>query len=397
MKPQITSKRYINTNINVLIISWLILLSISLSSETIAATDKRQKKEQELKELQSNIKTIRQELKKTQKALSSQEQVLKKAEIGIGELSKRVNSLERALKLQQDKIDDLRDRRQKKQLELNQQRKLLKGQIRASYATGRQEYLKILLNQEDPSTIGRMLTYYDYFNRMRSKEIGALGEKITEIAAIETEVEVEQQRIFALRDQRLEELSELNQRQFERKRVLAQLKRQLTTRDEQLTKMLKSQNELQSLIKALGEVLADIPSAPQQLKSFRSQRGKMKWPTQGSIIARYGSERNLGKLKWNGVMIKAKEGNNVRAITHGRVVFSDWLRGYGLIIIIDHGDGYMSLYGHNQSLLKDVGDWVDKGEAIASVGNSGGFDQSALYFEIRHKGKPTNPRYWCRG
>ena len=140
----------------------------------------------------------------------------------------------------------------------------------------------------------------------------------------------------------------------------------------------------------------DLPTEQGERKAFAGLRGKLKWPSRGRLANRYGSRRKEGKLKWQGVMIKAPEGTEVTAISHGRIAFSDWLRGFGLLTIIDHGDGYMSLYGGNQSLYKEVGDWVEAGDVIASVGNSGGHRETALYFEIRHNGKPTNPLKWCR-
>jgi septal ring factor EnvC (AmiA/AmiB activator) len=374
----------------------LCLFSFTFSAHSFAA-DKRTVKQQELKALQLKIQTMRQDLKKDQASLTRQEQALQQTEIEIGKVTKKISTLETSIDEKQSKIDELHLKRIDRLQAVNQQRKLLQGQIRASYATGRQEYLKILLNQEDPAAMGRTLTYYDYFNRARTSEIDKLNQIISEIELIKAEVQEQQQQLATIMEKRLEERSDLNQRQFERQRILKQLKQQLISKDQQLVKLLKSEEELQNLLKALSKVLNDIPSSAQQLKPFKSQKGKMRWPTRGRLIAGFGSERNLGKLRWNGVVIEAKEGTNVRAITHGRVVFSDWLRGYGLIIIVDHGNGYMSLYGHNQSLHKDVGEWVEKDEVIASVGNSGGFDKTALYFEIRYKGKPTNPKYWCRG
>jgi septal ring factor EnvC (AmiA/AmiB activator) len=374
----------------------LFIVSLGFSADLHAAS-KRSVKQQELKALQLKIESMRKDLQKDQAALSLQENALQQTELEIGKVSRNITELESRISEKQSKINELQKKRMTRQHAVIQQKKLLEGQIRASYATGRQEYLKILLNQEDPAAMGRILTYYDYFNHARTDEITKLNQIITEIEQIEAEVINEQQQISAIKDKRLEERSDLNLRQFERQRILNQLKQQLLSKDQQLNKLLKSEEELQNLLKALSKVLKDIPSTPQQLKSFKSQKGKMRWPTRGKHIAGFGHERNLGKLRWNGVVIQAKEGTNVRAITHGRIVFSDWLRGYGLIIIIDHGNGYMSLYGHNQSLHKDVGEWVDKGEVIASVGNSGGFDKTALYFEIRYKGKPTNPKYWCRG
>lgn len=169
--------------------------------------------------------------------------------------------------------------------------------------------------------------------------------------------------------------------------------------------MQEDERRLQRLLDSLATAPRDNSQTPAEgeLASegtehtpFLTLRGRLQWPSRGKLTTRYGSARKVGKLKWQGVNIKAPEGTEVHAISHGRVAFSDWLRGFGLLTIIDHGDGYMSLYGGNQSLFKEVGDWVEAGEVIAGVGNSGGRKNSALYFEIRHNGKPTNPLKWCR-
>jgi len=161
--------------------------------------------------------------------------------------------------------------------------------------------------------------------------------------------------------------------------------------------MQRNEKDLQQILKQLELALEEFPTAaPIIRKPFGKLRGKLNWPAKGRHLHRFGSKRKLANLRWNGVVIKAREGANVKSIAHGQVIFSDWLRGYGLLIIIDHGDGYMSLYGHNQSLFKDVGDYVERNEVISLIGNSGGSEQSALYFEIRHNRKPTNPRRWCQ-
>jgi len=148
-------------------------------------------------------------------------------------------------------------------------------------------------------------------------------------------------------------------------------------------------------LKSLGELLADIPQSPSDKEPFHNQKGHIPWPVQGKLLAKFGSSREKGDLKWNGVLISAAYGEPVQAISHGRVAFSDWLQGYGFITIIDHGDGYMSLYGHNESLFKQAGDWVESGEVIATVGDSGGQPGPGVYFEIRARGKPINPGLWC--
>lgn len=146
---------------------------------------------------------------------------------------------------------------------------------------------------------------------------------------------------------------------------------------------------------SLGQLLADIPAAPGEQQPFKHQKGQLPWPVQGPFLAHYGQLKNQGGLKWNGVLIGAPYGTPIKTVSHGRVAFSDWLQGFGFITIVDHGDGYMSLYGHNESQFKQAGDWVSAGEVIATTGDSGGQPDSGLYFEIRSRGKPVNPKSWC--
>ena len=178
--------------------------------------------------------------------------------------------------------------------------------------------------------------------------------------------------------------------------AVAKLNDSIRDKGEKLKQKERDRQELEKLLAAIEEAVVNL-EVPEDFQAFGKARGKMPWPIKGKPSNRFGKSRNEGKMRWQGVTIPAKEGTTVRAIHHGRVVYSDWLRGSGLLLIIDHGDGYMSLYAHNQSLLRDVGEWVSAGTPISTVGDSGGLERSALYFEIRHQGKPTDPARWCRG
>ncbi|MGB5519316.1 MAG: peptidoglycan DD-metalloendopeptidase family protein, partial [Gammaproteobacteria bacterium] len=186
----------------------------------------------------------------------------------------------------------------------------------------------------------------------------------------------------------------LSQR-LKKNQLLSRLEQKISNQEKNLTELEGSRSRIETLLKSLGELLADIPQSPSDLRPFRQQKGKMPWPASGPFLATYGEPRNKGGLKWNGVLISTKHGTPVRAVSHGRVAFADWLQGFGFIIIIDHGEGYMSLYGHNETLVKQAGDWVEAGEVIAASGDSGGQPFPGVYFEIRLRGKPINPRRWC--
>lgn len=362
----------------------------------LSSAGERATKEAELEQLRQRITGLQRELERERGRYDALRKELRRSERQIGSLSRKLKKLDVELLTRQQRMADLRKRAAELHQQVASQRHYLAGQIRTSYTIGRQEYLKILLNQENPATVGRVVTYYDYLNRARAERIEALGNALRELEEVRTELAAETQRLSDLRAQQAKEKQGLEATRSERASVLRQLKAQLEDKDLQLIGMQRDEQELKRLIHALSKALDDIPAEPGNRKPFGTLKGKLKWPTKGPLLASYGSPRSLGKLSWQGVSIGASSGQEVRAVSHGRVAFADWLRGYGLLIIIDHGEGYMSLYGHNQSLYKETGDWVETGEVIATVGDSGGQEKSALYFEIRKDGQPTDPVRWCR-
>jgi septal ring factor EnvC (AmiA/AmiB activator) len=370
------------------------LLLLCLSGPLFAVD--MQTRHAELERLRQRIAALQGELNVDRGRYDALITELRRVERNIGRIGRSINELMGQLAGQEKKLVKLQQRRGELQSSITEQRRHLAGQIRAAYAMGRQEYFKILLNQEDPSAVGRTLTYYDYLNKARSHRIENLNSTVDELEQVRRELDSESARLHELRTQREQEKREMEASRKERKGVVASLQSEISSKDKQLNGLMADENELKSLLKALTRALADIPAEPGDHKPFGTLKGKLKWPTSGSRLVAYGESRKLGKLRWQGVLIGGKEGQEVHAVSHGRVAFADWLRGYGLLLIIDHGDGYMSLYGHNQSLYREVGDWVERGEAIAAVGNSGGTDKSALYFEIRKDGKPTDPVRWCR-
>lgn len=373
----------------------LALLLVFATSPLLASSD-RAGKEAQLKQLRERIGALRGELGQVRTHYDKLRAELRDSERRIGKVTRNLAELDEQLTTQKQKLSQLKRRQGELEQGIVSQRKYLSGQIRASYMMGRQEYFKILLNQEDPATLGRVTAYYDYLNRARSERIGAIKGTLIELEAIRGQLVSEAERLLQLRKQRAAEKRELEKGRKQREVVVGKLKREISSKDKQLEGLLVDEQELQNLLQALSEALEDIPTEPGDHKPFAKLKGNLAWPSKGPMIVRYNSMRKTGTLRWQGVMIKNSEGAPVRAVSHGRVAFADWLRGYGLLLIIDHGDGYMSLYGHNQSLFKETGDWVEAGEQVATVGNSGGFDKVALYFEIRENGQPVNPGRWCK-
>lgn len=376
-------------NLSMLAAALIVLAVPAHASERLA-------KEAELKQLREHIAALQQELESVRGRYDSIRIELRKTERKIGDTSRKLKEVNTKLRKQVAKLGELRVREGKLRQSVAVQRQHLGSQIRASYAMGRQEYLKILLNQENPATVGRVITYYDYLNKARSERIHNLNKTLSELEQVREEVEAETKRLTALRDERRQQRDALTASRRVREQIIGKLRAEISDKDKRLNGMLHDEEELKSLLDALSAALEDIPAEPGNRKPFGKLKGKLKWPTKGPLVVSYGSPRKLGKLTWQGVMIGASTGQEVHAVSYGRVAFADWLRGYGLLIIIDHGDGYMSLYGHNQSLYRETGDWVEPGELIATVGDSGGQEKPGLYFEIRKNGKPSDPVRWCQ-
>ncbi len=373
-----------------MLVTWVFLL------HPVFAGTVEDKKKAELKQLRSQISAVSQRLTRARSAESDTQGQLREAEVRIGRVAAELRTLEKRLKIQKTRLAGLEEEGNTLKLNLSVQRRALTRQIRAAYIVGRQDYLKILLNQENPALLGRILTYHDYFNQARSRRIKQLNSHLEQLVIVEKTIRLETEALRQLRSQQAAQKQELETQQQVRKAVLAGLTREIQREDSRLKRLEQDKGRLEQLLKDLQRMLADIPSNLDQHRAFSRMKRKLPWPYSGRIRHRFGSPRRLGNLKWQGVLISAPEGEIVQAVYHGRVAFADWLRGLGLLIILDHGSGFMSLYGHNQSLLKETGDWVEPGEPVATVGNSGGHNQSGVYFEIRRNGVPVNPSRWCR-
>ena len=369
----------------------LLLLPVAVPQAATGAEEQRSK----LEALRSRISGLRSQMQSKSGEKNQLSRQLQENEKQIGRLARKLRVMDGRLARQRKRIEALRAEQAVQQQALEGQRHELERQVRAAYAMGRQERLKILLNQQDPATVSRVMVYYDYLNRVRAQKMQAIRAHMQRLTATEREIVTEEIQLARLHDEQQAELAALQRSQEQRREVVARLARELKDQGRQLDRLQTDERDLKSLISGLEEALADIPAEhPQQVK-FAGRRGRLPWPASGTIVNRFGTPK-LGSLVWDGVMISAPEGREVRAIHHGRVAFADWLRGFGLLLIVDHGEGYMTLYGHNQSLFKEVGDWVDVNEPIALVGSSGGRERAGVYFGIRYQGRPVNPVRWCR-
>lgn len=318
---------------------------------------------------------------------------LKRDEQRVATAAATLREAERELAEQQRALDALRRDEEAQRRALRRERSTLAAQVRSAYAAGREERLKLLLNLEDPSRIGRVLEYYERFNRARSARIAKVDAAVTELQRLGREVEAKVAVLAGVRKARAGALDELQQARDARRKALAALDAEIRARGGELKRVSREAERLRQLLESIGDVFADAPfeatAAP-----FPKQKGRLPWPLKGRVLASYGQPRAEGKLKWEGLLIESQAGAPVRAVAAGRIAYADWLPFYGMLVIVEHGDGYMSLYGHNQALSKQAGEWVQRGETIALSGDSGGQNRAALYFEVRKGKEPQDPRRW---
>lgn len=317
---------------------------------------------------------------------------LKAAELASGAASAELATIRGELSTQQQARRDLGREVGRVESRLAAERAALADQVRASYMTGHEELFKLLLSQESPATLGRMLAYYDYYNRARTARIAAVLAELTSLAALRERATAVEDELAALEAAQAAKVTTLERSRDERRAAIAKIDSEINDASAAIAKLRAEESRLADLVKQLGEALAGFPVDTDQ--PFAALKGKLAWPIQGRLTGDFGQPRGSGPVRWNGVLLEASAGTPVRAVYHGRVAFADWLPGLGLLAIVDHGGGYMSLYGYNEALLKEAGDWVEPGEALAQVGDTGGQARAGLYFEIRHNGAPIDPNPW---
>ncbi|MCK5723102.1 MAG: peptidoglycan DD-metalloendopeptidase family protein, partial [Gammaproteobacteria bacterium] len=370
--------------------------SIQADFDSELDDEQRQEKKLELERLRQRMGELRQKIEKQQQQKDFATKFLKDIEVRIGERAYILKKTNRYLRKQKRELKKLKQQQQQTRNELASQRNILSQQIRAAYMIGQQEYLKLLLNQENPAAIGRTLTYYDYFHKARSHHIDEAVASIEKLDRLTVEVKIKTKELTVSRKQQQVEKQKLEDDFIERSIIIKEMEKNIADKGIRLKKFVADEQLLQQLLKDIRKIMPSSLTEIDKRETFSKRRGRLKWPVKGSVKRLFGKSRKAAKLKWNGVLISSTEGKDVKAISHGRVAYADWLRGYGMLVIIDHGDGYMTLYGYNQALYKETGDWVEEGEVIAAVGRSGGQSRSGLYFEVRLKGQPSNPTKWCR-
>ncbi len=319
---------------------------------------------------------------------------LRAAELEITEKRRRLEELRNSEAAAERRGTQLRAEQARDQEELTAERETLASEMRAAYMIGREEQLKLLLNQNDPAALGRTLAYYEYFAQQRSSTIANIEQDLTRLRLLVAQIDEQSEKLKALEEAVARQVAALQSARADRADSMAAIARQLSTGNQELSKLKQEEQAVESLVADLARVLQDFPTNPSQ--SFGQMRGRLPWPVSGRVSAHYQTPRgdSAGSVRWNGVMIATSHGAKVRAAYFGRVVYADWLQGLGLLLIIAHSGGYMTLYGHTEVLYKSVGDWVRPGDVIAAMNDAGGDPQ--LYFEIREGRKTVDPKAWLR-
>lgn len=345
---------------------------------------------QQIQALQKDLKKLNNWLKDIKSERSDVEKQLEGKEKDIQELLKKIQSIQESLKKGEKQLGELRVQQRSLQLSIQQQNEQIAAQLRAVYRSGNEESIKLLLNGDSSEDAERLVQYNRYFSNARQSLINGFVTEVSDLNLVEKSIRSHRAQQAKEEADLVAERNRLTSQQADRRDLLAKLDKDLATGDKRAKQLAQDQKNLQDMLQRLEEALADI-QIPDQDVPFSSQRGKLVRPLKTLSELSTNGSINLG-----GVTLRAKEGEPIHAIFSGRVVFSDWMRGFGFLLILDHGDGYMSLYGYNQSLLKEVGEWVGANDTVAMAGSTGGRPDTALFFAIRHNGTPLKPLSWVR-
>ena len=345
--------------------------------------------EKELAALQEELKARQQALLNSRASAEELQAVLAESEKQIGAVAGKLNTTRKALAENKQQQASLTRRQAELREAIGQQQSMLAGQLKSAFIAGHYDYAKMIFYQQDAARFERIITYYKYLNQARQANITQFTATVTELESVTASLQQKASELNQLQADQQQQQNELVARQQDRQQTLKQLNAKIAGEETRIAQLREAE---QALVEAI-ERAQRMSQIPQELTGLASDKGRLLKPADGSVRKLFGKRRQ-GQVRWKGIMIDGREGSAVKAIAHGRVVYSDWLRGFGLVTIIEHGDGFMTVYGHNQALLRQAGESVVKGETVALLGQSGGQNSPNLYFEIRHKGKAVNPADW---
>lgn len=385
-----------------------LLLTGLLSTAALAVTDTG--KQQELKELRGRIQSLQEELEQTSEDRSEAADALKKSERRISDVNRGLRDLESRQRRLSRELKQLNDDTRVTQSEIAHQQVRLGELIRERYIQGGGDAMKLLLNGQNPGEVARNLEYYGYIGRARAELIRQHRESLARLRELQDKVRQQNDTLGQVRQDRVSQKKTLETEKGERQQVLYKLSEQIRQQRKEIDTLVRDEKRLARLIDKLARLSAakPAPAAKPGQKvdkvadaslaglDFNRLKGKLALPVAGEILHKFGTNRDGGGPAWKGVFIRARQGTEVRAVGSGKVAFADWLRGFGNLLIVDHGEGFLSLYSNNESLYKQPGEPVRAGDVVAAVGATGGQDEPGLYFELRHQGKPFDPLSWVR-
>jgi septal ring factor EnvC (AmiA/AmiB activator) len=390
--------------VNALTAGALFLLLLLASPAAEPATAGAKEKEKELRELRGRIEALQKRLAAAEESKSEAADALQESERAISEANRALRELGSEARQHQKRLAELNAESRQREKALKAQQAMLADLIYRHYLGGQAEPLRLLLNREDPGQISRRLHYFGYISRARAELIAELRAGLAQLRELAREAEQQAAELSAVTAEQRAQRARLEREKRARNQVLAKISRDIERQRREIGTLKRNETRLARLVASLAKLMARSKPAPRLRgerappvpldSAFGRLKGRLSPPVRGELANRFGSPRSDGGVLWKGLFIAARAGEEVRAVADGRVVFADWLRGFGNLLIIDHGDAFMSLYGNNEALFKRVGDIIHGGEAVAAVGNSGGNSDSGLYFELRHQGKPLDPLDW---
>ena len=399
-----------------------LLLTLTLHSPLALAANKTEKPKEKLNNIHQRIESLTKELGKTKEAHADAADALKDSEKAISETNRKLFELQQAQKKHSESLQVLQSQKSGLENTIEGQKNQLSKQIYQQYLHGQASYLQVILEAQDPSALARQLQYFSYISRARKALIADMQSNLGRVSKLNEETANALKQVLSLQAKQQAERKNLEMQKQAHSKVVEKLSSQINAQRNEIEKLKRDEKSLAQLMERLarapqakpqqatpsGKSEPDNQNRPQQALatneslpsnafdgvSFESLKGKLNLPVRGEVTNKFGNSRQDTGLTWKGLFIKSNEGNEVKSVANGRVVFADWMRGFGNLIIVDHGGGYMSLYGNNQALLRKLGDTVKGGDTIASVGNSGGNDTSGLYYELRSHSKPFDPMSW---
>lgn len=365
-----------------------------IGSDALAQDSEASAQREKLAKLQAELRARQQVLENNKASAEELKAVLKASELDIAKVAKALSTTEQTLKSVKQEEATLKEEQDALKVAIRKQQSLLASQLKSAFMAGHYDYAKMLFYQDDARTFERVITYYQYVAKARQKEIESFRSNVARLEDVTAELSEKALSLVALKEEQEGQRAVLITRQADRKATLKKINKTIASENQRIASLQADEKALKGAIEA-ARIAAEraARAAEFSMNGLAKQKGKLPAPVKGKIRHLFGSRRQ-GQISWKGIVIDGAEGDPVNSIAPGRVLYADWLRGFGLVAIIDHGEGYMSVYGHNQALLKQSGDEVRQGERIALVGRSGGQEYPNLYFEIRHKGKALNPKAW---